>query len=176
MKEDLLREMAEHEIAALRAEQAQLTMPLIGPLLDEWEQISNDLRSEIEEERPGPRRKAPRPWRQSWSSWTAGKPSRPSRDGWRRSAPARSEPRTSAGSCWKGAAMGETLTIETSEAVAVSLNELVATGLFGATVEECAEQLLRERLREVGRVELGRNLSRFYSFAASPAENGERDG
>ena len=31
-----------------RAEQAKRVMPLIGPLLDAWEQLPNDVRSDIE--------------------------------------------------------------------------------------------------------------------------------
>lgn len=35
------------EVARLRAEQAAAVMPLIGPLLDAWEQVPTDLRDEL---------------------------------------------------------------------------------------------------------------------------------
>jgi hypothetical protein len=43
---------ADREFEALRKEQAGRVMPLIGPLLDAWEQVSGDLRSYIEEDNP----------------------------------------------------------------------------------------------------------------------------
>jgi len=39
-------------ITQLRKEQAQRVMPLIGPLLDAWEAVPGDLRSEIKEFAP----------------------------------------------------------------------------------------------------------------------------
>lgn len=36
----------------LRREQAQRVMPLIGGLLDAWEQMPNDLRSDLDEQCP----------------------------------------------------------------------------------------------------------------------------
>lgn len=36
------------DIRRKRAEQAARVMPLIGPLLDAWEQLPNDVRSDIE--------------------------------------------------------------------------------------------------------------------------------
>ena len=56
-----------------------------------------------------------------------------------------------------------TLTIKTSTAVMEHLWILAGTGLFGDDIAECAEQLLRERLREVVRDDLGQTLRRFYS-------------
>jgi hypothetical protein len=41
------------------------------------------------------------------------------------------------------------LTLETSQPVFEALEQMVATGLFGRNVCEAAEQLMRERLREV---------------------------
>lgn len=43
------------------------------------------------------------------------------------------------------------LTIETSKEVVADLIGLVNTGYFGPTVEKAAEQLLRERMRELVR-------------------------
>lgn len=43
----------------------------------------------------------------------------------------------------------ETLKLSTTPQTLAALDELVATGLFGKTRTEAAEQLLRERLREL---------------------------
>lgn len=44
---------------------------------------------------------------------------------------------------------GPTLTLETTKAVFDLLMRLVSTGFYGETVEAAAEQLLRERLRQI---------------------------
>ena len=41
------------------------------------------------------------------------------------------------------------IVLDTTEPVRDMLEQLVKTGLFGVTVEACAEELLRERLREI---------------------------
>ncbi|MBK5958065.1 hypothetical protein CCR97_08020 [Rhodoplanes elegans] len=44
--------VTEAERAALRAEQAARVMPLIGPLLDAWDGLPNDIRSLVRDEHP----------------------------------------------------------------------------------------------------------------------------
>ena len=39
----------ERELARLRKKQAARVMPLIGQLLDAWEEVPNDFKAEIEE-------------------------------------------------------------------------------------------------------------------------------
>ena len=40
------------KIAEARAQQINAVMPLVGPLVDAWEDFPNDLRGMIEEEAP----------------------------------------------------------------------------------------------------------------------------
>ena len=63
------------------------------------------------------------------------------------------------------------LTITTTGAVGYYLRRLVKTGLFGASVEDAAEQLLRERLRQVIREEYGETLMEL--LAAPAPQEGE---
>lgn len=49
MAKKTIGDSIDSEIEALRKEQAAAVMPLIGPLLDAWEGVPNDLRGELEE-------------------------------------------------------------------------------------------------------------------------------
>jgi hypothetical protein len=48
-KERTIGDVVDREIESLRAQQAKDVMPLIGPLLDAWDGVPNDLKGELEE-------------------------------------------------------------------------------------------------------------------------------
>ncbi len=52
--------------------------------------------------------------------------------------------------CAQAFALAADLHVTTTPEVLDELQRLVQTGLFGATLADCAEQLIRERLRELG--------------------------
>ena len=43
-------DVIDREVESLRQEQSRAVMPLIGPLLDAWEGVPNDVKSQMEEE------------------------------------------------------------------------------------------------------------------------------
>ena len=49
-KERTIGDMVDRELAALRRQQADAVMEEIGPLLDAWESIPNDVKSQLEED------------------------------------------------------------------------------------------------------------------------------